>query len=431
MRPMITVVTALLLSATAAAAQDRVDSLEERLRASEEALERLQRQLEELNQSKVQSRLRNHVTLSGLILINGVYSNRRMNNSDVPAFVHQAQDTTGLPNGYMAGTVRQSRVGITVSGVRTMGALLTGDLQLDFYGGQLAGGRTHPLLRVRTATARLDWPRFGLLIGQESPLISPNTPISFAASGFPGFTAAGNLWLWIPQVRATFETGGRLRLGFQAAALAPTLNLGPSARLLRDSSVELSGIFLSDADLAEKSGRPYVQGRFYFGWGEGEAESQFGVGIHRGWLATRTSQPIASRAISADWRLALGERVLIHGEAFFNAQALGGLGGGGIGQTLGPNSVPVRTRGAWIQVNLRPSFSWELGGGYGFDDPNEADLSQTTGRGHNQVVAGHLHWRPGGGLLLGMEFRRITTTYPPPVGEIAASHGAVFAGVAF
>ncbi|HWO88595.1 MAG TPA: hypothetical protein VNL98_05535, partial [Gemmatimonadales bacterium] len=76
MRPIIAASTALLMLATPLAAQDRVDSLEERLRASEEALERLQQQLEELRQSKVQSRLRNHVTLSGLILVNGVYSNR-------------------------------------------------------------------------------------------------------------------------------------------------------------------------------------------------------------------------------------------------------------------------------------------------------------------------------------------------------------------
>lgn len=416
MRPIIAASTALLMLATPLAAQDRVDSLEERLRASEEALERLQQQLEELRQSKVQSRLRNHVTLSGLILVNGVYSNRRMNNSDVPTFVRPDQDSTGLPNGYIAGTVRQSRLGLTVSNVRALGALLSGELQLDFFGGQLAGARTHPLLRVRTAVARLDWPYFGVLIGQESPLVSPHNPVSFAASGFPGFTAAGNLWLWIPQLRATYERGHRFRIGIQAAALAPTMNQTP-------------GNFSIEADSAEKSGRPSLQGRFYFGWGEGDTESQFGVGVHRGWIATATADLITSRAVTLDWRLALGEHFLVHGEAFLNGQALGGLGGGGIGQTLGPNAVPVRTRGGWVQVNIRPSFLWEFGGGYGMDDPNEADLNQVTGRGRNVVISGHLHLRAGGGLLLGAELRRITTSFPQ--GDIGANHASVFAGVAF
>jgi hypothetical protein len=401
------------------AAQDSaavLDSLEARLQRTEDALERLQRQLEEQAQSKVGSRLRNHVTLSGLVITNAFYNNARVNNSDFPQFL-VPPDTSGLPNRHLGASVRQTRLGLTVSNVRTLNAILTADLQMDFAGGQQPSstGRTSPLLRVRTATARLDWRHFGVLIGQEMPLISPNNPVSFAASGIPGFTAAGNLWLWIPQARLTWETGSGLRAGIQAAALSPTTPTAQPA-------------FSTEPDDAEKSGRPALQGRVYVGWGDGDSESQFGAGVHRGWIATTGDTLLSSEAFSADWRLALGERFVILGEAFFNGQALAGLGGGGVGQNLGLNGVPVRSRGGWAQLNVRPSAVLEVGGGAGLDDPDEADLP-ATGRGRNVVFSGHLHYRPGGGLLLGFEFRRIETTYA--AGRLSGNHLNWFAGVAF
>ncbi len=408
-----------LCTARMAAAQQPPppDSLAERVQRLEETVERLQHQLEEQAQAKVQSRLRNRVELSGLVLINWFYNGARFNNADVPQFVANPQDTTGLPNSHVGGTVRQTRLGIAVSGARAIGGDLSADLQMDFFGGQVAsaGGRTRPLFRVRTAAVKVDWPHLGLLVGQESPLVAPLSPVSFAATGTPGFAGSGNLWLWIPQARLTFETGSRVRFGLQAAALAP---MQPSPQPAFDTQ----------ADSAEKSGRPTLEGRAYVGWGSEDTESQLGLGIHRGWIATTGDTLLSSEAYTADLRLAVGPRVSILGEAFFNGQALSGLGGGGIGQNQGAGDAPVRTRGGWVQLNVRPNFAWELGGGYGFDDPNDADLAAAA-RFKNVSYEGHLNWRPGGGLLLGLEFRRIETTYQP--GVISANHINWFAGVAF
>ncbi|MDP3775581.1 MAG: hypothetical protein Q8Q85_15075 [Gemmatimonadales bacterium] len=406
-------------AASAAIAQETPpqDSLAERVQRLEETVERLQRQLEEQAQAKVQSRLRNRLELSGLILVNGFHNGARVNNSDVPQFVENPQDTSGLPNSHLGGAIRQTRLGITMSGARALGGDLSADLQMDFFGGQQpsGGGRTRPLLRVRTATLKVDWPHIGLLVGQESPLVAPHNPVSFAASGTPGFVTSGNLWLWIPQARLTFEAGSRVRFGVQGAALAP---MQPSAQPAFDTQ----------PDSAEKSGRPMAEGRVYVGWGSEDTESQIGFGIHRGWIATTGETLLTSEAYTADLRLALGPKVAILGEAFFNGLALSGLGGGGVGQSQGALGVPVRTQGGWVQLNLRPTFAWELGGGYGFDDPEDTDLP-TTGRIKNVSYEGHLHWRPGGGLLMGLEFRRIETTYSP--GVIAANHLNWFAGVAF
>jgi hypothetical protein len=403
------------------AEQAAMDSLADRVQQAEEAIQRLQHQLEEQAQSKVQSRLQNRVEISGLILINGFYDGAKFDNADVPSWVSAAQDSSGLPNASVGGILRQTRLGITVRPGQVLGGDLSADLQMDFYGGdgKDANARIISPPRIRTAHVRIDWPHIGLLVGQEKALVSPQSPVSFAASGFPDFTGAGNLWAWIPQARLTVETGSSLRAGVQAAAL--------------DQLWEPGAAFSTSTDLGERSGRPAVEGRVYLDWGNDESESMVGFGAHRGWIATAGTGTIASQALTVDFRVAFSA-VALAGQAF-TGQVLNGLGDGGISQDLGPQGQPVRTRGGWAQLDLRPTFAWEFGGGYGRDDPTDSDLLRSDGtlpagaRLRNVVYEGHLHWRPGGGLLLGAEFRRFLTTYS--AGTISANHVNGFVGVAF
>lgn len=394
-----------------------VDSLAQRLEDAEQAIHQLQGQVREQGRNVIQTRSRNRLEISGLVLMNGFYNSARTNNADAPSFVAAPQDTTGLPNAALGAAVRQTRLGLTVSGMRALGADLVADVQLDFYGGQQSstGGRTFPLPRIRTAFVKLDWRHVALLVGQETQVVSPWNPVSFAAAGIPEFTAAGNLWFWVPQVRLGVTSGGSLRVGAQAAALAPMLGSPQTP-------------FLTQADSAEKSRRPMVQGRVFVAWGSGETESTIGAGIHRGWIATSGDSLLTSEAYTADARVFVGPKVMLQAEAFFNGQALAGLGGGGIGQQFGVGGVPVRTRGGWAQLNVRPTELWEVGGGAGLDDPDQSDLP-AAGRGRNVVWEAHLHFRPGGGLLLGAAYRRIETTYS--TGTLTASHVNAFAGVAF
>lgn len=410
----------LLIATPPLRAQDSAsvqDSLLERLERAERAIERLTREMQTQDRSKVGSRLRNNVELSGMVLVNGFSTTARVNNSDVPTIVVTPQDSSGLPNAHLGGQVRQSRIGLTISGANALGAMLSGDFQLDFYGGQQpsSGGRTFPLPRIRTAFVRLDWRHVGLLVGQESQLTSPLNPVSFAAVGLPGYTNAGNLWFWIPQARLTYQTGGSIRFGVQGAALAPMLDRPQPA-------------FLTQPDSAEKSRRPNLQARGYVSWGFGDTESQVGFGVHRGWIATTGDTLMTTEALTADARIMFGEKAMLQGEFFYNGRGLAALGGGGVGQQFGAAGAPVDSRGGWVQLNLRPTFSWELGGGYGLDDPDDADLPAGA-RLKNVHITGHLHYRPGGGLLMGAEFRRVQTTYS--FGEIAANHINGFVGLAF
>jgi hypothetical protein len=411
------------------AAQEPQDSLAERVRRAEEAIEMLRAQLADQAQSKVQSRLRNTVELSGLVLMNVFYNSGRTNNSDVPLHADSVPtaERTGLPSANAGASFRQTQIGLTLSGAHALGAELSGDLQLDFYGGQMqsVGNRTFPLIRIRTASVRLDWARLHLMLGQEKPLIAQRNPVSFASAGIPLFARAGNLWLWLPQVRLAAETPGTLHAGVEAAAIAPM-------------QYKPQGTFFTQPDSAERSRRPWLEGRFYLGWGGEDAESEIGIGGHLGWIATAGDSVLHSRAVAVDFRLALGTHVSLTG-AGFAGQLLAGLGGGGVAQDLGTGGVPLRTRGGWAQLDIRPTFAWEFGGGVGMDDPNDDDLSVApavpggpetyTGRLKNVALSAHLIWRPGGGLLLGTEFRRLETTYA--AGTLSVNHINAYAGLAF
>src|SRR5205809_1704333 len=159
--------------------------------------------------------------LAGLVLVNGFFTNARVNNSDVPQFAGSLPSASAI-----GGTIRQTRLGLLVTDPDVLGGDFSGEVDVDFFGGQQpsSGGRTFPLLRLRRAFATVTWqnvrPTVQLLFGQESPLVAERSPRSLASVGFPDFAGAGNLWLWIPQIRLTGEVGSRVRLALQGAVLA-------------------------------------------------------------------------------------------------------------------------------------------------------------------------------------------------------------------
>ena len=354
------------------------------------------------------------VELTGLVLVNGFFTNARVNNSDVPQFADSL-----APASAIGGTIRQTRLGIVVTDPDGLRGSFSGEVDLDFFGGQQpsTGGRTFPLLRLRRAVGIVSWPHAQLLFGQESPLVAERSPRSLASVGFPDFAAAGNLWLWLPQFRATLEQGYTLRLAEQVAVLAPT-------------SGAAQGLFTTQPDSAERSRRPYLQARVRLAWGPTDDPSEIAVGGHLGWLASADTL-FQSRAVTADARVKVGSVELL-AEAF-SGKALAGLGGGGIGQSRGPTGEEVRTKGGWGQLNVRPRTELIVGGGCGIDDPDDGDLSDALGnaRGRlkNVVCEGHVDLRPGGPLVFGVEFRRLETTYPS--GKFTANHLNLAAGFRF
>ncbi|MGH7537976.1 MAG: hypothetical protein ACREMF_05040 [Gemmatimonadales bacterium] len=354
------------------------------------------------------------VQFSGLVLVNGFFTNARVNNSDVPQLAEA--DTAGVAGS--GGTIRQTRLGVLVTDPNVLGGVFSGEVDTDFFGGQQpsSGGRTFPLLRLRRAVGTLQWGHTQLLFGQESPLVAERSPRSLASVGFPDFAGAGNLWLWLPQGRVTVELGYTLRLALQGAVLAP-------------ASGTAQPPFATQPDSAERSKRPSLQGRLRLGWGPTDDPSEIAVGGHVGWIRSDSvggDSLIVSNALTMDARVKFGFLELI-GEVY-TGQGLAGLGSGGIGQNVGMGGEALRTQGGWGQINFRPMRQVMFGAGCGIDDPDDRDVP-LVGRLQNIACEGHLEWRPTGPLVFGFEFRRLSTRYRG--GDARASHLNLAAGYRF
>ena len=373
------------------------DSLAARVERAEDAIELLKQQLAAQSETAVTTRSGLKLEWSGRVLVSVFGNSRRTNNADVPLIV-RPDTASGLPQGGGGMSIRQSTLGLAVTSPSVWGAEFRGDLDVDFYGGQQprAGGRTFPLLRLRTTRAILTWAHGELLVGQDVPLVSGLNPVSLAAVGTPGFSAAGNLWLWLPQARATVERGTKIRLAVQGALLAPMTSDPASA-------------FNTDFDVAERSKRPFVEGRLRLRWGQGEQQAELGLGVHRGWFAAKGDSLLVSEGVTADASIPIGSRIDVRGEVFVG-RGLRPLGGGQIGQLFGKNGVVVSGRGAWGQVNWHVTQRVAVGSGYGFDDPDDADLGSGATL-KNTTVASYLIVRPAGPLVVSAEWRRTTTTY--------------------
>ncbi len=356
-------------------------------------------------------------SVHGLILMNAFHTSAKVNNVDVPQFVLPPDPADHPDQSASGATVRQSRVTAMALVPSFAGGALAGTLDVDFFGGQQpsSGGRTFPLLRIRRAFAELTWSRTAILVGQESPPIAAVSPSSLASIGFPDFAASGNLWLWIPQIRLSGDLApaGGVRIGAEIAALAPT-------------SGDPQGAFLTQPDIAERSDRPFLQGRARARWGAGEELGEVSFGGHYGWIVDASGNEIPSKALAFSVWTSIVRGLELRAEGF-TGQALAGLGGGGIGQNMVTDGVPVRTKGGWAQLNVKPSASWEIGAGAGIDDPDDQDLGATS-RLRNVAYEGHVHWRylP---LVAGLEVREIRTLYADPVGTRSATH--VNLGVGF
>lgn len=379
----------------------QLDSIRQRLEDAEAAIEALREQLATEASTALRARSRVALEFRGRVLVNAFTNSQYTNNADVPLFAFIASAPEPVSGFAMA--MRQTQLGLAFSATEIAGGTFRGDLDVDFFGGQneTSGGRHFPLLRLRTARGSLEWSRGSVMVGQEQPLITGVDPVSLASIGTPGFTAAGNLWLWLPQVRGAIHTRGAVRLGLEAAVLAPT------------NGGNVGGDFNTVFDAAERTGTPFLQALARLSWGDEDRPGTFSLGVHNGRLRL-DSLRVRSEAVAATLVLPLGKRLELRGEAF-DGQVLHVLGGGGIGQGVRqsfapPTATPVRAVGAWAQANAQLTSRWLVGAGVGVDDPEDDDLSPT-GRLKNATTEAHVHWRPAGPMVLGFEWRRTATTY--------------------
>jgi hypothetical protein len=390
---------------------DQLSRLEE-----EQALQ--QRMLETLSQSKVESGSRYRVRLSGMALVNAfVTSDGGGENFDVPELV---EPVNPLHSGRSFGTtMRQSLLGLSISGPTIAGARTSGELQFDFFGGfpETGNGETAGLARLRTGAMRLEWPNTTVVLGQTEPFVSPLSPTSLASVAVPALSYSGNLWAWVPQVSVE-------RRHSMANGSAVTMTGGIMDPLTGDDPVD-SAYFQPGA--GHRGGLPALAGRL--GWQNGSSDRPIVIGVggyysRQDWGRDRI---VHGWATTADWVIPVHRRVSLSGE-FYRGRAFGGLGAGENGSVLfdgdpGQTSTQVqglRSTGGWLQAAFAVTNRIDFHAALGQDTPSDADLdrfrlSPTGGEspiGRNRSGLVNVILRARSNLLFSGEFRTIWTARP-------------------
>jgi len=371
---------------------------EERIAEIEESQQLLADRLDEQHQTKVESSSRYRVKLSGIVMLNAFVNRGRVDNQEVPDLaLRPAATETGRTFGM---TALQSQIGLETHGPVLAGAKTSAGLQFDFFGTSASPvyATSYGAVRLRTAAVRMDWPRTSVVVGQDSPFISPLSPTSIATLAFPAFSYSGNLWTWIPQARIEHR--------FNVA---------------EQSTISVQGGFFDP--VPRGPAQPAYGSRVAWSHGDNERPLTLGIGGYysrenRG--AGRTEDGWAG---TADWLVPLGSRFTLSGE-FYRGEAIGSLGaaqGRSVvfnGPELDPASqmIGLNTIGGWAQLAFKATSAVQLHAAYGEDQPFSEDLlyysppSPTTPMiSRNRTQMYNVIYRPRTNLVFSLEYRRFRT----------------------
>jgi hypothetical protein len=423
--------------------QNRIKQLETQMQSMQAELDKLKKATETPSTPKVETpkpvatpekKVEQEKKPSGIELGNGVravpfgtiYFNMfnndsGTNNTDIPLFA------TPTGRGNTSASVRQTRFGLRIEGLKIGNAKLTGIIETDFFGGSpaISIGENFGVVRVRLANAKLDWKNTSLTVGQDWMPFAPQNPASLADAAIPQFAAAGNNWARLPQVKLEqrFNKG---KVVWQGAVLAPQTG---------DSNATAN--FLLQPNSGALSRLPFFQTRiFYTGkdWLATKKAGNIGFSAHYGRSrVASTSAPIIeddvdSYGVALDWSFPLHKRFSWAGETFYG-QNLAGFQAGvfqnyNTDYAVRQNNVLVaggvkgiRTYGGWTQIGFTPNWNQDkltLYGSIGLDDPKNLDLVNLRNRdfrSRNLAWAFDAIYKFTPQFQIGLEFRQLNTVY--------------------
>ena len=392
--------------------------LNDRLANLEDQVEINTAQLKEHAQTKIESGSRFKLRLYGEIIANTYLNTRESADSDVPTIAFPDALTNGRKRNNLGATLRQSKIGLAMSGPRIGNARLSGDIELDFWGGSSAryDGDVLGSLRIRTASARLDWDRTSLAVGQMEPMISPLNPTSLASVWILPMASTGNLWQWRPQItlehRAQFNESSSLIL---QGGILPNFN-------------DIIGAPVGAFAGTTSEGDPGYEGRVAFRRTL-EDDRQFEIGF--GGYSERKVFPfdrrVNSYALTGDWQIPLGSRMNFTGEAYYGQSInLGERAGASIdrlyatnGSVLTPTTIirGIRTAGGWAQLSVQATPKLEFNFAAGKDDPKNDDIRfgniGNFTRFKNQAASANFIYFLTPNFEMSLEYRRTMTDYAP------------------
>lgn len=404
----------------------------------------LESQIATQEQTKVESKSKYPVKITGLLLLTGFVNTRAVDMASTPTLALPGSGNTGA-------SVRQTVLGIDARGPHVFGATSYADLRVDFDGvpqtstntGTYSGpySSSTALLRLRTAHVGLKWDHTEAFFSLDRPIFNPDTPTSLTAVAEPPLAWSGNLWTWNPQI------GVR-----QEVAITSSRNIQFEAALMDVGDAPLSSAIVTYGSLtatppssAELSRWPGVEAHLAFAGPDlnGENGNSFGLGGYFAPHRTAMGQTFDSWAATADTRLLLPARFELTGSAY-RGLALGGLGGGAykdIGLVSNPYEdnyylYPLDDAGGWAQLKEKISTRMELNGAFGMDDAFAGEVRQISAPGgsiyqnlsRNRTYTGNVIFKPSAYLLFSLEYRYLKSfpVFGPPADSNVIGLGAGF-----
>jgi hypothetical protein len=361
--------------------------------AVDEQLAVQRQQLLEHAQTKVESGQRFPIRLKGMVLFNSFINSKQGGEKQYPSIAGERGDANG------GASLRQSIFGFEYMGPEVAGGgKLHASVLMDFYGG--TGLALDQTLRIRTARMDVDWKSRSLMVGIDKPIFSPRDPTSLAQVGVSPLTGAGNLWMWIPQIR--FEQ--RYRMSDESQVRA---QIGVVAT--REIPSYQADNYVADVEPS----RPGAEGRVEFSRTfSGVRKFEIAPGFH---VSTShvAHTPVPSRVASLDWLATLSQKLELTG-AFYTGQNVAHLGTGGIGEGFdvrGPGDVrPLHSHGGWTQLTWTATdrLSFHLFTGRQNDRNPELPPGEI---GTNLTYGINFFYRLAPNLILSLESSQTRTSY--------------------
>jgi len=381
----------------------------------EEQFDLLSGKVDDQYQTKVESASKYRMRLSGIVLLDMFSNQGVVDNIDLPELAYGR--LAGNSGGSFGATLRQSQLGFEVFGPTIAGARTRAGLQVDLAGGfpSEPNGVNSGLMRLRTATMRMDWEKTSVVVGQDGLFFSPSAPTSFASLAEPALSYAGNLWSWVPQVRVEhrFAVGESSNVLVQGGILDPLSGEVPWRNVYRAPGP------------GEASRQPAYGTRIAWNHDVSGQAIRLGVGAYYSRQEYGFDRNVDSWAVMSDLSVPVGSKFELSGK-FFRGRALGGLYGG-LGQSVLFSSsdpedpytelIGVNTVGGWTQLKYRATTKLEFNGAFGLDNPFARDLNHFPyAYSYGEPILSRNHagffnmiYRPRSDLVFAAEYRRIET----------------------
>ena len=353
------------------------------------------------------------VSLYGSLLLTTGYNTAPFNVEDTPMIASkQGSDATGGDKNFYA-TARQTRIGMNLNPLDTLGGKLSGAFEFDLFGGAapFTNGVGFDLFRLRLAYGRVDWKHFAIEAGQDWSIFAPLNPTSLNEASIPEFSATGNAWIRSPQIRLEAKTTNASgnNLLWQLAASDPNVGDNSAAAV----------VTARQPGIGERGRMPSLESRLAFTKSHNDRDFTFGVSSHylrgknAGTVGAVTIQdPVDSWGVALDYSLPVTKLVSITGEAY-EGRALGlysVAAGESVGAVNTTGAHGVLSRGGWAQLQLNWTKQWQTNLAYGIDQPEDSQIP-VGNRSRNQQYMANVIDRLTRNINASLEYRRILSDY--------------------